>query len=49
MMGRQWQDDVREKNHWTTLYKWWSDNDLMMLGINIIEQHYINNGQKLTR
>ena len=36
MMVRQWQDDVREKTHCTTLYIWWSDNDKMMLGRNII-------------
>ena len=32
---------VEEKRHCTTLNKWWSDNDMMMLGRNIIVQHHI--------
>ena len=38
---------VEEKLHCTTLNKWWADNYKMLLGINIIEQHNINDGQKL--
>ena len=48
-MVRQWQDDVREKHHCLKSNKQWRHNDKMMLGINIIEQHYINDGQKLKR
>ena len=40
---------VEDKRHCTTLNKWWADNDKMMLGRNIIEQHYINDGQTMTR
>ena len=39
---------VEEKRHCTTLNKWWSDNDMMMLGWNIIVQHHINDGQTMT-
>ena len=28
-----------------TLYKWWTDKGKIMLVRNIIEQHYINDGQ----
>ena len=31
-----------------TLYKLWSDNGMMMLGRNIIEQHYKNDGVTMT-
>ena len=48
-MGRQWQDDVRDKHHRTTLYKWWSDNDMMMLGRITIAQNQINDGDTMTR
>ena len=29
-MEAQWQDNVRDKHHWTTWYKWWSDNDMII-------------------
>ena len=49
-MVRQWQDDVREKHHCTTLYKWWSDNDKMMLErTSLIVQNYTNDDQTMTR
>ena len=32
-----------------TLNKWWPDNDKMVLGRNIIAQHYINDGETMTR
>ena len=39
---------IEEKRHCTTLNKWWADNDMMMLGRNIIVQHHINDGQTMT-
>ena len=39
---------AKEKRHCSTLIKWWSDNTKMMLGRNIIVQHYINDGQTMT-
>ena len=39
---------VKEKRHCTTLSKWWADNYKMMLGRNIIVQHYINDDQTMT-
>ena len=41
-METQWQDDVRDKHHWTILYKWWTDNDKMMFERIIIVYHQIN-------